>query len=194
MKKYFILIFFFVINLGNTFCSTEFLSVKKSCQDPDDEFLSKLLSNFTIAYIKYEQNRLKDPNKISTLDSESQTIQTKASNFLVDNSDCNLFSRNASIINQASLCPWRFKQIFRKAMFPKEMNQIQCTCDSCMVIGNAKIYRHALSCQPVLKKRHALHRTNECINGIYKWDIIVEHVGVACVCGFGFKLVPFLKI
>lgn len=183
-----------MVNFCKIFGSEELTHFKKACKDPDDEYLSKLLSNYTILFTKYEQNRLQDTNKVLNLDSESQTIQTKASNFLVDKSECNLLSRNASIINQASLCPWRVKKIFRTTMFPKYMNQIQCTCDSCMMIGNSKIYRNVLSCQPVLKRRPVLFRSKECINGIYKWDSAIEHVGVACVCGFEYMLVPFLKI
>ncbi|CAF0968013.1 unnamed protein product [Brachionus calyciflorus] len=170
----------------------------KNCQDPEEPYLHQLLSSYISLFNMHEQNKLKNPEKVNTLDSDLQFIQKKATTYLVNKSQCNLQTRNSSIVNEASLCPWKTKQFYRKSLYPHVISQVQCTCNICMTLSKLENsidqrwqYSGHYSCLPVLKKMPVLRRTNVCINGTYKWDLSVEHVGIACVCGVNYRLGHF---
>lgn len=80
------------------------------------------------------------------------------------------------------LCPSHQVLKIRENMYPSMKSETKCNCEKCLQLGDVTddvVYK----CQPVKILVPALIRTDECIDGLYRWKPILEKNSVACICG-----------
>ncbi len=98
-----------------------------------------------------------------------------------------------SIINQQSICPFKYIVNKRENKYPFYRVQVKCTCDKC-TLTKSKFIQNFYSCQPVVKYVPVLIREeNKCdSDGFYRWLPSTEIVNLACVCATNGRWFPYL--
>ena len=158
------------------------------CRNPQQDFLEELLSKYQVLYMKYEESILK-----TKIDSSS-FFESKLDPERADNSQCDIFDRNSSSVNQQSLCPWKYVIMRRSDRFPAFRTQVQCTCERCTAYGkNEFLPKQNFGCKPVSKPMPVLVQ-DECDKetGYYNWKPSTEQVSVACVCAHLNTMIPHI--
>jgi hypothetical protein len=159
------------------------------CRNPQQDFLEDLLSKYQVLYMKYEESILKTKIQDSIALFESKLDQERA-----DSSQCDIFDRNSSSVNQQSLCPWKYVITRRNDRFPTYRTQVQCTCERCTAYGkNEFLPKQNFGCKPVSKPMPVLVQ-DECDKetGYYNWKPSTEQVSVACVCAHLNTMIPHI--
>lgn len=91
----------------------------EQCENPDQEYLESLLSEYQIHYRKFEETVLKsklDPTQDQSLTSlytnqngmEPESAENDLNSRFIDQTQCNPDDRNMTNLNQQSICPWRY--------------------------------------------------------------------------------------
>lgn len=155
------------------------------CKDPSDEFLDNILTGFTNMYNSFEQQTLATKGT-KTIGSEN--VQTDVEIF--DESQCLISSRNTTLENQRSICPWKYLSVYREDKYPRFRRFAKCTCNSCYLFNNSILPKGQYKCMPLYESFTALKRTVCDLDGFYKWEPFVEQVPVGCFCGLAFQFQP----
>lgn len=171
----------------------------KDCVDPDREYLETIFANFQAYYRKRADKVLKGKTMTA-----SERI--RFSSLLIENTQCNIEARPTSEINQASLCPWRYKTKMRYDKFPYTKKQVKCTCNECTTMGGQHLSVRGgvgslnnrrnggndgmYGCLPVLQFEPVLKRDECGMDGFYSWVPTTEIVNLACVCAYRNIMIP----
>lgn len=158
----------------------------KSCIDPEVEYLKELYSEHEAFNRIYEEAHFRSSKSIIIKKNDSVLDES-----LTDNTQCNNELRNITLTNHKSSCPWVYDILFREDRFPRYLNNVRCTCESCIGSSKALAYIPLLlpakqvKCEPLLQQVPVLAR-GECPKDgyYYHWNQTYEYVNIACVCAY----------
>ncbi len=150
-------------------------------ENPDDEYLEGLLSEYQTFFRKYQETILKNNIDSNLISQNNKHHSVMESNHFIEQSQCTIQERNTYTLNQASLCPWKYVIKQRFDRYPLLRTEVKCTCDKCTTYISKKFPENMYGCMPVLKPFPVLLR-GECHDGFYNWTPTTEEVNVACVC------------
>ncbi len=155
-----------------------------SCVDPDVsiledkriEMMKILYDGFSIldhpAVLKMLDN-VKIHNFLPQTDSESLEYGSKS---------CNESLLKILHDHERGLCPWHYKVEYRNDRYPMTRMQAKCNCNGCYFVNNRTISEgNDFNCRKIKKLMPVLVR-GDCFNGVYNWNMMFEHVSVACMC------------
>ncbi len=85
--------------------------------------------------------------------------------------------------NGGSICKWREEIVQRENFYPRAILKRVCSCNKCPHVNNnvTKI-DSVYKCLPFYNMMPALKKSGSCINGVYEWEKVFEHIPVACSC------------
>lgn len=163
------------------------------CQNLDKIHMENIYSEYLSLYRKYEEKIFQKEillNRI--LEQEFESNENHLHKRFFDNSQCDLNERNRSIINQQSLCPWKYEVIHRMDKYPHYRAEVKCTCEKCLLPNKNNNIKNIYGCQPVFKHVPVLLKRECASNGYFKWLPSTEEVNYACVCASHHKWFPFI--
>lgn len=163
------------------------------CENPDDEYLENLLSEYQVFFRKYQETILRNNIEPNLMDSNRQHAPIDPSSF-IEQTQCTIQERKTNIINQASLCPWRYVTKARHDRYPILRTEAKCTCDKCTTYANDKLPKNFYGCMPVLKPVPVLLRGECGQDGFFNWTPTTEEINVGCVCAHRKSWVPLYKV
>lgn len=152
------------------------------CQNYDRSHLDKMYSHYLEQYRADEEVQFQKFRSDTNFDNQDHQFDK---NLFFENSECNEHKRNRTQMNQQSLCPWRFKILYRKDKYPYYTSIVKCTCETCSSKSS-----YFFECIPVFKKVPVLERTFCRSDGFFEWKKSFERISVACVCAFRHKFFP----
>ena len=183
---------------------------KTLCKDPSDYYLERLLSEYNNYFFKYEQNTFKkiqnkffssfnynnnddyDYNYDSSTSKEIDNVySTDTIRTHTDNSQCFKHLRNRTVLNQKSMCPWKYVILKRNDIFPKMIVHVKCTCERCSS-GHSKNFFNKYKCFPLFKNLPILRKGQCGTDGYYEWRPDTEKINIACICATQARFIPHL--
>jgi hypothetical protein len=126
---------------------------------------------------KFEQNKWKSD--------QSEFEWIKPSEEFVTNENCEMKQSNkrSKTIHDKSLCASKVAEIRDLNIFPRVLQSVICTCESCRSYYDWKLQTSHYSCKPVPQQYVVLKKdNNKCLNGLYKWTATVVNVPKKCSC------------
>jgi hypothetical protein len=164
------------------------------CENPDDEYLENLLSEYQVFFRKYQETILRNNIEPNLMDNSNRQHTHMDPTSFIEQTQCTIQERKTNIINQASLCPWRYVTKLRHDRYPILKTEAKCTCDKCTTFANDKLPKHIYGCMPVLKPVPVLLRGECGQDGFFNWTPTTEEINVACVCVHKKSWVPLYKV
>ena len=172
---------------GNTVAGMNMINNSKSnasCVDPEQIILeNKSLDMMKIFYDGFNildyppVSRVLDNYKVlpHATDNEHDSLEYGAK-------QCNESSLKILHDHERGLCPWHYKVEYRSDRYPIMRMQAKCNCGSCFFFNSNKTNEgNEFNCRQIRKLMPTLVRGN-CVNGVYNWNIMFEHVSIACMC------------
>ena len=161
----------------------------KRCIDPEEEYLEELYSEHEAFNRLYQEAHFKS-SKSMVINKNDSVLDE----ILTDNTQCSNEMRNITLTNHQSSCPWVYDILFRENRFPRYLNNVRCTCESCIGSSTTSPYKPILSpakqvkCKPILQQVPVLAR-GECPKDgyYYHWNKTYEYVNIACICAYQSK-------
>ena len=154
---------------------------QRTCQDPVPEERSKYLLEMT--YLFKDTAGILDLAPIKSIYSsiiQNKVVESESPLKSEERVDCT-DSLDLFKLSDFKLCPSHQVLKIRENIYPSIKTETKCNCERCLQLGDVKddvIYK----CQPVIQLVPALMRTNECIDGVYRWKPVLEKNAVACIC------------
>ena len=164
----------------------------KHCVDPEIGYLENLYSEHEAFNRRYEEAHFASFKNVILNKNDSVYDES-----LTDNTQCSNNARNITRTNHLSSCPWTYDIKFRKDRFPNYLNDVRCTCKSCIGSSSKLSYKpqflptKQVKCEPLMKQVPVLIRGECGLDGYYQWHQDYEYVNVACICAFQNKLYPY---
>ena len=163
----------------------------QSCIDPEVDYLEGLYSEHEAFNRIYEEAHIRSSKSI--IPNKNDLVLYES---LTDNTQCSNQFRNITLTNHKSTCPWVYNITFREDRFPHYLNNVICTCKSCIGSSSNSSFVPLLlptkqvKCEPILKQVPVLVR-GECEkDGFYQWKQTYEYVNTACICAYQPKIYP----
>ncbi|KAK7487816.1 hypothetical protein BaRGS_00020957 [Batillaria attramentaria] len=174
------------------------------CRDPSPEELGKRWRQGRPLHESFFQIPLFRPTELKLEDIEEcdpgymdQGIQrtplgTESRECPYTNNKHSIHDYLHSLSGDVSLCPSHSIINFDNRRMPPILQEVKCSCSTCAIDVEKTSSGHSanttLQCIPVKYYTRVLRRTNECVNGTYKYQTVWEPLTLACECGQSKKI------
>lgn len=145
-----------------------------SCEPPDEASEQRKLTNQAQFY----------PSK-QAYGVQSFDITHEAPASQTDSGDniCPVGQAASGGVERRSSCTWKYKTDFDPERIPQTLSVAVCdACDYCLDSDGDEIRNSIMSCMPVTYNMKVLRRSTDCIDGMFKYEMVTERIAVACSC------------
>jgi hypothetical protein len=148
----------------------------ETCKDPSERVLFDELFSFVFEF----------QNFYGVINSEffkkiyNHSIIPHCRNF---SDACEFIDSFANHTEDEYICKWREEIVQRENFYPRTILKRVCSCNKCPHVNNnvTKI-DSVFKCSPIYNMMPALKKSGNCINRVYEWEKVFEHIPIACSC------------